>query len=96
MVRHIQNAFREGELVRSATCANFAVATTKDVLVVQSEGKRSVRRKLKHYDLDAIISVGYRVHSKRAVRFRQWPHAPCARRPLKAGVGVLERDIEGR
>jgi len=47
-------------------------ATTKDFLVVQTEGKRQVRRSLKHYNLDAIISVGYRVNSKLGVRFRQW------------------------
>ena len=47
-------------------------ATTQDFLVVRSEGKRSVRRKITHYNLDAIISIGYRVNSKRAVRFRQW------------------------
>lgn len=45
-----------------------ARATAKDFLVVQTEGKRQVRRNLKYYNLDAINSVGYRVHSKRAVR----------------------------
>ena len=47
-------------------------ATAKEFLVVQSEGRRRVRRHLKHYNLDAIISVGYRVNSRRGVRFRQW------------------------
>ena len=61
---HLRNVFSGGELE--------AQATTKDFLVVQTEGKRRVRRRLKHYNLDAIISVGYRVNSKRGVRFRQW------------------------
>ena len=61
---HLKNIFKEGELEERAT--------SKDFLVVQQEGKRQVRRKLKHYDLDAIISVGYRVNSRRAVLFRQW------------------------
>jgi hypothetical protein len=47
-------------------------ATAKDFLAVQTEGKRQVSRQLKHYNLDAIISIGYRVNSKRGVRFRQW------------------------
>jgi prophage maintenance system killer protein len=46
--------------------------TTKDFLAVRTEGRRRVQRRLKHYNLDAIISVGYRVNSKRGVRFRQW------------------------
>ena len=46
-------------------------ATTEDYSVVQQEGNRQIRRKLKHYNLDAIISVGYRVNSRRGVHFRQ-------------------------
>lgn len=61
---HLKNVFADAELVEEAT--------TKDFLVVQTEGKRQVRRKTKHYNLDAILSVGYRVSSKRAVQFRQW------------------------
>ena len=64
ILMHLKNIFRDAELDESAT--------TKDFLVVQTEGKRRVERNLKHYDLDAIISVGYRVSSKRAVQFRQW------------------------
>lgn len=47
-------------------------ATTEDFSVVRQEGARQVKRQLKHYNLDAIISVGYRVNSSRATRFRQW------------------------
>jgi len=64
VLMHLKNVFAEGELEETAT--------TKDFLVVQTEGKRQVRRSLGHYNLDAIISVGYRVNSRRSVRFRQW------------------------
>ena len=64
ILMHLRNIFQDQELEEKAT--------SKDFLVVQQEGKRQVRRNLKHYDLDAIISVGYRVNSKRAVLFRQW------------------------
>ena len=47
-------------------------ATAKDFLAVRTEGWRQVKRQLRHYNLDAIISVGYRVNSRRAVGFRQW------------------------
>lgn len=61
---HLKNIFAEGELTESAT--------TEDFSVVQNEGGRTVRRTLKHYNLDAIIAVGYRVSSKRATQFRIW------------------------
>jgi prophage maintenance system killer protein len=61
---HLKNIFLDKELDE--------VATTEDFSVVQLEGKRNVHREVKHYNLDAIISVGYRVSSPRAVRFRQW------------------------
>lgn len=61
---HLKNIFASGELAESAT--------TEDYSVVQSEGARTVTRIVKHYNLDAIISVGYRVNSKRGVQFRQW------------------------
>jgi prophage maintenance system killer protein/prophage antirepressor-like protein len=64
VLMHLKNIFREGELEEAAT--------TKDFLAVQTEGRRQVQRRLKHYNLDAIISVGYRVNSTRATRFRQW------------------------
>lgn len=64
ILMHLKNIYKEGELKESAT--------TKDFLVVRIEGSREVRRQLKHYNLDAIISVGYRVQSATATRFRQW------------------------
>ena len=48
------------------------LATTEDFSVVQTENSRRVRRQVKHNNLDAIISVGYRVNSRRRARFRQW------------------------
>ena len=61
---HLKNIFIENELDEAAT--------TEDFSVVQSEGKRQVKRRLKHYNLDAVISVGYRVKSKNATQFRIW------------------------
>jgi len=62
--RHLRNIFKDGELTREATVAKNAT--------VQKEGERQVRRDIELYNLDAIISVGYRVNSSRATRFRQW------------------------
>ena len=61
---HLKNIYESGELQE--------IATAEESSVVQTEGKRQVRRKIKFYNLDAIISVGYRVNSKRGVQFRQW------------------------
>ena len=61
---HINNIFREGELQQQAT--------VKEYLTVQMEGKRQVKRKLVTYNLDVIISVGYRVKSQRGTQFRIW------------------------
>ncbi|WP_163648540.1 RhuM family protein [Modicisalibacter sp. 'Wilcox'] len=61
---HLKNVYADGELVEEATC--------KDFLQVRQEGQREVKRKRKHYSLDAVISVGYRVSSTRATRFRIW------------------------
>jgi len=62
--RHIKNLFEEGELEQSATVANFAT--------VQHEGNRQVERQIERFNLDVIISVGYRVKSLRGTQFRQW------------------------
>ena len=61
---HLKNVYAEDELGEEAT--------TEEYSVVQSEGTRQVRRQLKHYNLDAILSVGYRVNSKRGTQFRIW------------------------
>ena len=62
--RHIKNIFKEDELEQNSTCAKFAQ--------VQNEGNRSVERIFDYYNLDMIISVGYRVKSQRGITFRKW------------------------
>jgi len=62
--KHINNVFSEGELVEGSTVANFAT--------VQNEGGRMVERQVEYYNLDVIISVGYRVKSKQGTQFRIW------------------------
>ena len=84
---HLKNVFSDNELEESAT--------TEDFSVVQTEGKRRVRRTLKHYNLDAIISVGYRVSSKRGVRFRQWA-TRTLRDHLVRGYTLNERRLAER
>lgn len=61
---HIKNIFEEGELEE--------ISTVKDYLTVQTEGKREVQRNLMFYNLDVVISVGYRVKSHRGTQFRIW------------------------
>jgi hypothetical protein len=61
---HINKIFKEGELDKDSTVKFF--------LTVQKEGNREVTRNLEHYNLDMIISLGYRVNSKKATKFRQW------------------------
>ena len=67
ITKHVRNVFRDGELDPGATCAKFAQ--------VQIEGGRTVNREVEHYNLDVIISVGYRVKSAQGTRFRQWATA---------------------
>jgi hypothetical protein len=64
VTKHLQNIFQEGELDKDSTCAKIAQ--------VQIEGKRQVTRGVEYYNLDAILSVGYRVNSSQATRFRIW------------------------
>lgn len=64
ITKHIRNLYKEGELDEVSTSAKIAQ--------VQIEGKRTVEREIEHYNLDVILSVGYRVNSKTATLFRQW------------------------
>ena len=64
ITKHLKNIYDSGELDKVSTCAKFAQ--------VQQEGNRAVRRELEYYNLDAIISVGYRVNSSTATQFRIW------------------------
>ena len=82
---HLKNIFADSELEESAT--------TEDFSVVQSEGNRRVRRQVKHYNLDAIISVGYRVNSRRGVRFRQWATGTL-REHLVRGYTIYRQRLE--
>ncbi|MCB9810962.1 MAG: virulence protein RhuM/Fic/DOC family protein [Candidatus Nomurabacteria bacterium] len=61
---HIKNIYKTEELFEKSTIRKFRI--------VQTEGKRTVKREMNHYNLDMIISVGYRVNSKKATQFRQW------------------------
>lgn len=64
ITKHLKNIYKEYELEEKSTSANFAL--------VQKEGNREVSRNVKYYNLDAVISVGYRVSSDRAIQFRRW------------------------
>jgi hypothetical protein len=61
---HIKSILAEQELIQSST--------VKEILTVQTEGQRTIRRKVKYYNLEMILSVGYRVKSQRGTQFRQW------------------------
>ena len=61
---HIKAIYKEKELIKEST--------VKKYLTVQKEGNREVTRNLEHYNLDMILSVGYRVNSLKATKFRQW------------------------
>lgn len=84
--RHIRNVFTEGELSEAATVANFAT--------VQDEGERQVSRSITYYNLDVIISVGYRVKSLRGVQFRQWATARLKEYMLK-GFALDDERLKG-
>jgi hypothetical protein len=71
---HLKNIYKENELNEDST--------TEDFSVVRQEGNRKVKRNIKHYNLDVVISIGYRVNSSKATKFRQW------------ATSVLKRYIE--
>ncbi len=82
---HINNIFKEGELEREAT--------VKESLTVQNEGKRAVKRKTEQYSLDVIISVGYRVKSKRGTQFRIWANK-VLKEYLTKGYALNEKRLQ--
>ena len=84
ITKHINNVFKEGELDLKATCAKFAQ--------VQSEGGRTVKRDVDHFNLDVVISVGYRVKSKRGTQFRIWA-TQVLRDHLLKGYSVNQRRL---
>lgn len=84
---HLKNVFGEGELDEAAT--------TEDCSVVQTEVRRQVRRRVRHYNLDAIISVGYRVSSRRGTQFRIWA-TRTLRDHLLRGYTLNERRLAER
>jgi prophage maintenance system killer protein len=82
---HLRNIFAEGELRKESTC--------KDFLQVQKEGSREVKRNQKFYNLDAIISVGYRIKSQIATQFRQWA-TQRLKDYLVKGYAINEKRLE--
>lgn len=85
---HLKAIFTEGELVESATC--------KDYLQVRFEGGREVTRKLRHYRLEAILSVGYRVRSHRGTQFRIWTTKMLREEDMENASRALTRRREER
>lgn len=83
--RHINNIYREDELKKDSTVANFAT--------VQKEGERSVERNIEYYNLDVIISVGYRVKSKEGTNFRIWANKVLKEYMLK-GYAINQKRLE--
>ena len=82
IVRHINNIYKVEELDRESTCAKIAQ--------VQMEGNRKVTRSIPYFNLDMIISVGYRVNSKRGIKFRQWANR-VLKEYLVKGYAVNQR-----
>ena len=85
--KHISNVFREGELAQESTCAKFAQ--------VQTEGTRAIQRQVDFYNLDVIISVGYRVKSPRGTQFRIWA-TQVLRQHLIQGYSLHQRRLQER
>ena len=84
---HLRNIYKSRELIEKAT--------TEDYSVVQKEGNRSVTRTLKHYNLDSIISIGYRVNSKRGIQFRIWANQVLKDHLIK-GFALNERRLNSQ
>lgn len=84
IVRHVNNIYKDGELEKKRTCAKNAQ--------VRKEGNRVVRREVDRFNLDMIISVGYRVNSKKATQFRVWA-TTVLRKYLVGGIVVNEKRL---
>ncbi len=82
---HVNNCFKDKELIKKST--------VKESLTVQKEGSRTVKRKLEYYNLDVIISVGYRVKSVQGTQFRQWA-TERLKNFLIDGIAINERRLE--
>ena len=80
---HLTSIYQDGELDRNSTIRKFRI--------VQQEGKRQVSRDIEHYNLDAILAVGYRVRSKQGIQFRQWATATLKEYLVKGFVMDDER-----
>ena len=85
LTKHIKNIYQSEELSREATCAKIAQ--------VQKEGKRTIKRNIDHYNLDMIISVGYRVNSKRGTQFRIWANR-ILKEYLVKGYAINEKRLK--
>ncbi|MBN6068164.1 virulence RhuM family protein [Aggregatibacter actinomycetemcomitans] len=84
---HIRNIYAENELEEDPTIRKFRI--------VRQEGLRKVNRQIEHYNLDVIISVGYRVKSQRGVQFRQWA-TQTLKQYLVQGYALNERRLQER
>lgn len=87
VLKHIQNIYETKELSKKATCAKFAQ--------VRKEGKRSVTRQILYYNLDMILSVGYRVNSKRGTQFRIWANSVLKEYLIK-GYALNQKRLRDR
>ena len=85
IIEHINNIYSDGELDKTSTCQDFRQ--------VRKEGKRDVARNIPFYNLDMIISVGYRVNSKRGIIFRKWANKVLKDYLLK-GYAVNQKRLE--
>lgn len=84
---HLKNIYQEQELAKGSTIRKFRI--------VQQEGRREVSREVEHYNLDAILSVGYRVSSKKGTQFRQWA-TRTLRQHLVEGYTLNQQRLEQR
>ena len=82
---HLKNIYKEGELDKNST--------VKEYLTIQKEGKRVITREIEYYNLDVIISVGYRVKSKRGTQFRIWANKVLKDYLIK-GYSLNEKELK--